>query len=125
MEQSEDKQQSGITLHLPMKHLLLLVAFILGVPVGGYTYATKTGGTSAATTTAVQNQTDTLATVLGGIGEQLIELNTGQHKNTKLIEANNQAHLDRMDSLYSLTMDFARNIDGYYKGRFDQMKDQP
>lgn len=108
-----------------MKYVLVLIAFVLGVPVGSFTVATRTVGTPAETTVAVQQQTDTLATVLTKVNDTLVELKTGQIENTKAIEASNQATTDRMDSLYSLTMDGLHNLDGYFRGRLDAMSDQP
>jgi len=122
---SEEKKEGGITFHLPTKYVLLLFAFVLGVPVGSFTYATKTGGTPAETTVAVNNQTQTLAPILTNVQNTLQQLKVGQDENTQAIEANNRGNRQRMDSLYSLTMDGLQNLDGYFRGRLDQMQDQP
>ena len=72
---------------------------------------------------AVAAEADTLGTYLAGMTVLLQELTTATQANTQMIALQNRAHIDRMDSLYGLTMDFARNMDGYFKDRFDQMKD--
>ena len=117
----QTKQQSGIQINLSMQNVLVLIAFILGIPVGGGIIFANATGTPAQTTQEVKVQADTLKNVLTRINTQLVELNEGQKLNTSIIYLNNKRADARMDSLYSLTMDFARNMDGYFKGRLDQL----
>ena len=112
-------ERSSVQINLQMRDIIVLVAFLLGIPVGGFTlYASNSDNSQALTRQAVAAEADTLGTYLAGMTVLLQELTTATQANTQMIALQNRDHIDRMDSLYGLTMDFARNMDGYFKGRF-------
>lgn len=122
----DDKKEakSSVQINLQMRDIIVLVAFLLGIPVGGFTlYASNADNSNALTRQAVSAEADTLGRYLAGMTQVLEALTDATKTNTQMIQLQNREHIDRMDSLYGLTMDFARNMDGYFNGRLDQMKD--
>ena len=103
-EDNKGVRKSGVNIFLSGRDLAVVVAFLIGIPVGGFTWVSQSAGTPSETTQAVVAQTDTLSMQLGAIKVQLTQLASATEGNSEAIIKSSNAANDRMDSLYSRTM---------------------
>lgn len=86
------------------------------------------GGTPNSTNAAITDQTEALITSLDQLrGEIRLNSQLAQRNALKIgdVEASNMAINKRMDSLYQTLMDGLENLDGYFRGRLDQLRPSP
>jgi hypothetical protein len=111
---SEEKK-GGITVFgHPAKDCVILFTMFASIAAGGIVV----GGTPGQTRDAIDSQTRTLS-------EDLRLIRSAIERNTRRIDSLDEYSEEmsaRMDSLHQTMIEGYRNLDGYFRGRLDQLR---
>ena len=101
----------------PLKDWVIAIAFLTGVPVG----AISIGGTPGQTTEAIREQEESVTDALKDIRDSIDASNLRSEMNARRIDDLEDRIYVRLDSIQSQMTEGYKNLDGYFRGRLDQI----
>lgn len=124
---SEDKEVTRVTVFgYPLKDWIIILGLFTTVAGGAFTI----GGTPNQTTEAIETQTGTIEMQTSAIVRDLREIRATLDSNGRMARSNadriddlERAMDSRLDSIQTTMIQGLKNLDGYFRGRLDQIKD--